>query len=61
LDALGIKGPSATWTYLINDNPFENLLGIQLIGNMGMQTMAGMLGPLVALQLLFRKKKLKAE
>jgi preprotein translocase subunit SecA len=57
LASLGIKGPSATWTYLINDNPFENILGIQLIGNMGMQAMAGVLGPLMALQLLFRKKK----
>ena len=22
LEAAGIEGPSATWTYLINDNPF---------------------------------------
>lgn len=61
LDALGIKGPSATWTYLVNDNPFENIIGIQLIGNMGMQAMAGMLGPLMALQLLFQKKRRKTE
>ena len=29
---LGIKGPSATWTYLINDDPFRNQLGALLIG-----------------------------
>jgi preprotein translocase subunit SecA len=61
LASLGIKAQSATWTYLINDNPFENVLGLQLIGNMGMQTMAGLLGPLVALQLLFREKKKKSK
>ena len=53
LDELGIKVPSATWTYLVNDNPFENTLGLQLIGNTGMQVTAGLLGPIVALQLLF--------
>jgi preprotein translocase subunit SecA len=32
LAALGIKGPSATWTYLINDDPFRNQLGSLLTG-----------------------------
>ena len=54
---LGIKRPSATWTYLINDNPFENNLGLQLIGNIGMQVSAGILGPLLSLRLLFAKNK----
>lgn len=57
LDTMGIKAPSATWTYLINDNPFENQLGLSLIGNVGMQLGAGIFGPLLALQLLFQKKK----
>ncbi len=57
LDALGIRSPSATWTYLVNDNPFEKNLGMQLIGNAGMQVSAGILGPLLALELFFRKKK----
>jgi len=26
LAAVGLKGPSATWTYLVGDNPFEGLL-----------------------------------
>jgi preprotein translocase subunit SecA len=52
---LGIKRPSATWTYLINDNPFENNLGLQLIGNIGMQVSAGILGPLLGLKMLFAK------
>ncbi len=26
LDAEGLRGPSSTWTYLINDNPFGDVL-----------------------------------
>jgi preprotein translocase subunit SecA len=50
-----MKVPTSTWTYLINDNNFEELIGIQLIGNMGMQAWAGMYGPIAALIPLFRK------
>jgi preprotein translocase subunit SecA len=57
LEKLGLKTPTATWTYLVNDNPFEHNLGMQLIGNAGLQIGAGILGPLVALQLMFRKNK----
>lgn len=57
LDALGIRAPSATWTYLINDNPFEKNLGMQLIGDTGMQVAAGIFGPLLAIDLFFRKRR----
>ena len=57
LDDLGIRAPSATWTYLVNDNPFEKNLGMQLIGDTGMQVAAGIFGSLLALELFFRKKK----
>jgi preprotein translocase subunit SecA len=56
-EKLGLRAPSATWTYLINDNPFEHNLGMQLIGDAGMQIGAGILTPLLALQLLSRKKR----
>lgn len=56
-ESLGIKAPTATWTYHINDNPLDNQLGLGLIGNTGLQVTAGLLGPLVALQLLIRKKR----
>ncbi|MCP5102085.1 MAG: accessory Sec system translocase SecA2, partial [bacterium] len=29
----GLKGPSSTWTYLVNDNPFENQLLGALVGS----------------------------
>jgi preprotein translocase subunit SecA len=32
LDAAGLKGPSSTWTYLVNDDPFRDQLGTQLTG-----------------------------
>lgn len=39
LDRAGIKGPSSTWTYLINDDPFRRQLGRMLTGQ-GNSTLA---------------------
>ena len=33
LDINELKGPSATWTYLVTDNPFEDNLGLMLVNN----------------------------
>ena len=57
LDKLGIKAPSATWTYLINDNPFEHVIGMQFIGDAGKQIGAVMMTPLLAWHFLFGKKR----
>jgi preprotein translocase subunit SecA len=32
LKGLDIKGPSSTWTYLVNDDPFKNQIGMMLTG-----------------------------
>jgi preprotein translocase subunit SecA len=32
LTRIGIKGPSSTWTYLVNDDPFRNQIGAMLTG-----------------------------
>jgi preprotein translocase subunit SecA len=32
LSAEGLRGPSSTWTYLVNDDPFRSQLGVQLLG-----------------------------
>lgn len=41
LAAQGIKGPSSTWTYLINDNPLPGFkLGLIADGNIGFAAMA---------------------
>jgi preprotein translocase subunit SecA len=63
LDEAGIKGPSSTWTYLVNDDPFENRIGAFLMGP-GAATVgiyaAGALMPLLVLwafvERMFRKR-----
>jgi preprotein translocase subunit SecA len=57
----GTKAPSATWTYLINDNPFDPMLEIQLKGNIGLSAWAGLLWPLTALYFLVRRIGKKKE
>ncbi|KAA3662026.1 MAG: accessory Sec system translocase SecA2, partial [Calditrichaeota bacterium] len=59
LERAGVKTPSATWTYLINDNPFENMFGVALIGNAGISLSIGavMWTPLLAIYLLWKKLK----
>ena len=32
VESLGVKGPSSTWTYLVNDDPFRNQIGMMLTG-----------------------------
>jgi preprotein translocase subunit SecA len=50
LGAVGLKRPSSTWTYIVNDDPFRNQLG-RLLTGMGGKTIAiytaGVLWPLL--------------
>jgi preprotein translocase subunit SecA len=52
LREIDVKGPSATWTYLINDDPFRNQIGMLLTGP-GRASVAiysaAVLGPLLVL------------
>ena len=54
-----IKKPSSTWTYVVNDNPLGNELGLALTGNIGLQLDPfGLLGVLVMdIARRFKKKK----
>ena len=52
LGAAGIKGPSSTWTYLVNDDPFRNQILLKLVGAGGTTIAiysAALLGPLFLL------------
>ncbi len=49
-DTLDVRGPSATWTYLVNDDPFKNQIGRFLTGP-GRETIAISAG-VVAMPLL---------
>ncbi len=52
LEALGMKKPSSTWTYLINDNPFGDQLSIMLLDNSNIVMGAD---PISAMMLFFFK------
>ncbi len=55
LDREGLRGPTSTWTYLINDNPFEWLVGISDHGNIGIGVAAGVWGGLFVIRALVQQ------
>jgi preprotein translocase subunit SecA len=55
LDNTGLKAPSSTWTYLVNDNSFEEMLGVILISNVGFSIWAGLYGPIIVLYAIWKK------
>ena len=56
-----LRVPSATWTYLINDDPFEHKFGMLMVANAGISAWAALLWPLTALMLLMGKRRDKAK
>jgi preprotein translocase subunit SecA len=54
-DNSGLKQPSSTWTYLVNDDPFERKYGMQMVSNVCVNAFAGFLWPITML-ILFCKK-----
>jgi len=55
LDREGLRGPSSTWTYLVNDNPFEWVVGLSAPGNIGLGVGAGVWGGLFVLKAALEK------
>jgi preprotein translocase subunit SecA len=53
----GLKTPSATWTYLINDNPFERHFDMQIFGKIGLSFDAAILMALYLIVKKLRKKR----
>lgn len=51
----GMKSPSSTWTYLINDETFEDILGVHMIGNIALSAWAGLFWPITLLLPLMRR------
>jgi preprotein translocase subunit SecA len=66
LERAGLRGPSSTWTYLINDNPFSSF-GLSLIapGNFGVSVAASFLALIywpitaVAVAVAFLRRRLR--
>jgi preprotein translocase subunit SecA len=52
-----MKSPSSTWTYMINDNPFDPMLEVQLGSNVGISAWSAMLWPLMAIYFIMKKMK----
>lgn len=50
-----IKSPSATWTYLVNDDPFEHRFGLEMVTNIGFNAIAGFWWPITFLLLMVKK------
>jgi preprotein translocase subunit SecA len=55
LENFGLKQPSATWTYLVNDDPFERKFGMQMVSNICFNAAAGFLWPITMLMLFIKK------
>jgi preprotein translocase subunit SecA len=58
LDKAGLRGPSSTWAYLINDDPFRDQLSMVLGGNVAFAAGAALpftTGPLLILWGLYRR------
>jgi preprotein translocase subunit SecA len=51
----GLKQPSSTWTYLVNDDPFERKYGMQMVSNVCINAGAGFLWPITMLMLVIKK------
>jgi len=53
----GLRGPSSTWTYLINDNQFGNWVQMLQLSNIGFAAGAALHGPLYIIWLFLRRLK----
>ena len=61
VDKEGLRGPSSTWTYLVNDNPFEWLFDISGMSNVGLGFAAGVWGGLFVMKAAIEKLKKRLE
>jgi len=56
LAGAGLSAPSATWTYLVNDDPFEDKFIMRFAGDIGFSVLAGLQWPLAMLYFLLKKR-----
>ena len=49
------RGPSSTWTYVVNDDQFEHRFALQMISSAGVSAASALLWPLTMLYLLARR------
>ena len=61
LEGQVLKTPSATWTYLINDDPMEHPASTEMLGPVGLSFGTVLMWPLWALLRLFQKLEKKGK
>ena len=50
-----LQGPTATWTYLVDDNPFDDRIGLAMVGNIGLAAVAALVAwPLLLIWSVYR-------
>jgi preprotein translocase subunit SecA len=54
---MGLRGPSSTWTYLVNDDAFSDRMAAMLLSrrNIGFAANAALTGPLLLVWALSRR------
>jgi preprotein translocase subunit SecA len=57
LEGMGLRGPSSTWTYLVNDDAFSDRMAAMLLSrrNIGFAANAALTGPLLLVWALSRR------
>jgi preprotein translocase subunit SecA len=61
LEAQGIRPPSATWTYLVDDDPFRLSLGLHVSGDLALSLGAALHYPLYMAVALWRRLRRRRE
>lgn len=61
MDSMGLKAPSSTWTYLVNDDPFENISAINFAANIGLSAGVLLTWPLMLIFPLIKRFKRKSK
>jgi preprotein translocase subunit SecA len=59
MESIGLKAPSSTWTYLINDDPFENMSAINFAGQIGLSAGVLLAWPLMLIFPLLKRLRKK--
>ena len=55
VESLGLRRPSSTWTYLVDDSPFRNAVTLHVSGNLGLSLGAAIYSPLYIAAGLYRR------
>ena len=61
MDSMGLKAPSSTWTYLVNDDPFEGMWAIHFAAEIGFSVGVFITWPLMLIFPLLKRLRMRCE